>query len=68
MASAGFTYDSETCPYAENISQKRENPAKVITSKNDLEALIEVIVSDCQLAKEDIIETLENTLLKLKCS
>lgn len=66
MASAGFAYDSETCPYAENMSQKRENPAKVITSKNDLKALIEVIVSDCQLTKEDIIETLENTLLKLK--
>lgn len=67
MAEAGFGYFTmDVCPYIKNEHTNASNPAKVVFTKNDLQCLIEAIVKDCNVDKEDIVEVLEGVLTSVR--
>ena len=67
MAGAGFGYFTmDVCPYIKDEHSKASNPAKVVFTKNDLQCLVEAIVNDCNVGKEDIVEVLEGVLKSVR--
>lgn len=67
MAGAGFGYFTmDVCPYIKDEHSKASNPAKVVFTKNDLQCLIEAIINDCNVGKEDIEEVLEGVLKSVR--
>ena len=67
MAEAGFDcFTVDVCPYIKDEQSRTSNPAKVVFTKNDLECLIEAIVNDCNMNKEDIVDVLEGVLTSVR--